>query len=913
MAEYTISKIELPNGDICNIKDTNTWRSISDAVNSNSSDVSASSKAVKTAYDLANEKVSKSGDTMTGSLIASASENSISNIKYYSHSSYAGKTYIGWIKIFQLNLNNSNYLGNLTYDLYISRRFSSPSSEAYNIRVTIGWSTVNIIQLGSSVGGKIIEKFRVVRDNTNHKVFFEFFVNTSYTTYQNAVDIRITEYFPSTSNPTLLSEVQTEEESAFANKWEIELADNKIVSDVNGTATNVTGTVAIEHGGTNATTAAGARTNLGLGSIAVKADTDYVSTTLFKATTTTNSNIESTTNTVGYVTGLTRADWNYQQSDGAIYGQFYSASWKHQIYGDYRTGQISIRGKNNGTWQNWRRVLDETNARTLLGVTDNSSNADVTSSDTNLITGRTLYYQLAKKGYAPIASPTFTGIPKSVTPSSSSDSKMIATKEYVDNAFAANDAMIFKGTIGDNESGATVTALPATHNVGWTYRVITAGKYANIQCEIGDLIICVTNGTVANDSHWTVAQTNIDGAVIGPASSTANRLAIFSGATGKEIKDSGVTLNTSSGSTTKWLTEKGTWTTPTAANIGAAPSSHTHYELTSIGDKRNENTTPNTYSNRLIFQGLKRNSAIGAPYTDTYSYVVGLRGWNDSSGGNSHELAFNINGVYRRQGATTEWGNWFHLLDSNNYTDYAVAKTAGVTAVTWDTTNKKLTYTINETAADVVTIDTIKTALALTKSDVGLGNVANSTHAGGTAVTLNNSSKASSTASFYAPTTGGTADTQALVGNGATSAPKWVDISPSITIGAGTGSAAPTVNVTVLGQSGTAKSITTASTSVYGVTKLNDGIASNSTVLAATANSALVAAKKVASSNNTSKLYLVGATSQSATGVDSYSYQYTYTNNGLLSALKLGLNLNGTEKAHLEWNNTDQSIDFIFN
>ena len=32
-------------------------------------------------------------------------------------------------------------------------------------------------------------------------------------------------------------------------------------------------------------------------------------------------------------------------------------------------------------------------------ITDNSSNTDVTSSDTNLITGRTLYYQLAKKGY----------------------------------------------------------------------------------------------------------------------------------------------------------------------------------------------------------------------------------------------------------------------------------------------------------------------------------------------------------------------------------------------------------------------------------------------------------------------------------------------------------------------------------
>lgn len=38
-------------------------------------------------------------------------------------------------------------------------------------------------------------------------------------------------------------------------------------------------------------------------------------------------------------------------------------------------------------------------AAAAKSITDNSSNADVTSSDTNLITGRTLYYQLAKKGY----------------------------------------------------------------------------------------------------------------------------------------------------------------------------------------------------------------------------------------------------------------------------------------------------------------------------------------------------------------------------------------------------------------------------------------------------------------------------------------------------------------------------------
>lgn len=113
------------------------------------------------------------------------------------------------------------------------------------------------------------------------------------------------------------------------------------------------------------------------------------------------------------------------------------------------------------------------------------------------------------------------------------------------------------------------------------------------------------------------------------------------------------------------------------------PSSHTHYELATIGDKRNENTTPNTYADRLIFQGLKTNTKINSPYTDTYSYLVGLRGWGDSSGGNSHELAFNGNGIYRRQGATTAWGNWFHILDSNNYTSYTVTKTGSGASGTW--------------------------------------------------------------------------------------------------------------------------------------------------------------------------------------------------------------------------------------
>ena len=48
-----------------------------------------------------------------------------------------------------------------------------------------------------------------------------------------------------------------------------------------------------------------------------------------------------------------------------------------------------------------------------------------------------------------------------------------------------------------------------------------------------------------------------------------------------------------------------------------------------------------------------------------------------------------------------------------------------VTSVAWDSTNNKLTKTINGTTTDVVTASTLKSGMSLTKSDVGLGNVTN--------------------------------------------------------------------------------------------------------------------------------------------------------------------------------------------
>ena len=119
-----------------------------------------------------------------------------------------------------------------------------------------------------------------------------------------------------------------------------------------------------------------------------------------------------------------------------------------------------------------------------------------------------------------------------------------ATKHYVDSQVASKDAMTYRGTIGEN---VTIDHLPTSDiKSGDTYRVVTSGQYAGYECEIGDMLIALeTKPSGSTDANWTVVQSNIDGAVIGPAESVDRNVATFSGETGKVVQDSGIKIGSS--------------------------------------------------------------------------------------------------------------------------------------------------------------------------------------------------------------------------------------------------------------------------------------------------------------------------------------------------------------------------------
>lgn len=200
-----------------------------------------------------------------------------------------------------------------------------------------------------------------------------------------------------------------------------------------------------------------------------------------------------------------------------------------------------------------------------------------------------------------------------------------ATKAYVDGRIGTVDAFLAKGAI----DASTNPNYPAA-DAGWTYKVSVAGKIGGASgpnVEVGDLLICWVDSSASGNhatvgANWTIEQTNIDGAVSGPASAVSTDFATFSGTSGKVIQDSGLSLDTdvtlAANSDTKIPSQKAV-KAYVAAN--AVLSSTFVDRETPSGTVNGSNTaftlanTPTSGSEHVYLNGLLQEPGAGNDYT----------------------------------------------------------------------------------------------------------------------------------------------------------------------------------------------------------------------------------------------------------------------------------------------------------
>lgn len=192
------------------------------------------------------------------------------------------------------------------------------------------------------------------------------------------------------------------------------------------------------------------------------------------------------------------------------------------------------------------------------------------------------------------------------------DSKTIQDK--INASFTAQDAMRFKGTISlsNNQylvNGTANTTINQTALQGDTYRVVSAGTYFGQKCEVGDLVICITDGSTTKDATWTVAQTNINGQIEHTINGVARHF--YSNDTDKFT----IYAPTSSGAKGQLLISNGTnvapvWENPSSITVGTA--SKVSYALSAgTGLSFGSNVTYNGSAARTLSLVAATTSTLG--------------------------------------------------------------------------------------------------------------------------------------------------------------------------------------------------------------------------------------------------------------------------------------------------------------
>jgi len=322
---------------------------------------------------------------------------------------------------------------------------------------------------------------------------------------------------------------------------------------------------------------------------------------------------------------------------------------------------------------------------------------------------------------ANLADPVFTGTPKAPTAAAGTNTTQIATTAFVQtavsNGIAASDAMIIKGTIGTT---GTVKSLPAAYKTGWTYRVVTNGTYAGQVCEVGDLIVALTdrNGSGNTDSDWCVAQTNINGAITGIKSGDAYITASQSGSvvtiTHKDVARTN-TASTASPGYNGTFTAIDSLTSDSKGHVTKVntktvtlPAAYVHPSHTSYLSRLYKIAVDN--SGHIISAAAVKKSditALGIPGSDTHYTTHLITGASSSATANA---------------AATNGNVWLNILDNTTVRNSHNIVGSGSVTVTSDANGK---ITISGTNTTYNTSNT--SASGLTKLYGGTGSATDGT------------------------------------------------------------------------------------------------------------------------------------------------------------------------------------------
>jgi hypothetical protein len=343
-------------------------------------------------------------------------------------------------------------------------------------------------------------------------------------------------------------------------------------------------------------------------------------------------------NQIGYNTSVSL----FGQTDGGLYSSAYSSAWIHQIFGDFRTGQIAIRGKNNGTWQAWRTVLDSGNynsyAPTLTG------------------TGASGTWGISITGNALTA--TSTTLLKSI-----GDYPWLQSTLPV--SYSTGMQLAFVGPASGEGSwqnyGTVINARSYSSGGGGSLQMYVPYGPDNggnaLQVRFG-------NYSVDNGNSWTAWKTLLQ-------SDNYNSYAPTLTGTGAS----------------------GTWGINITGSANSANSATNALRIVFEDGPRNlSDRLPTTLARSVNFDFVGAGIVGGA---GNYAGVMSFTPWTGtttSTGDSSYQLAFmnetSINGaglpgLRLRKGIDITWGDWYTLLHAGNYNSYAPSLTGVGASGTW--------------------------------------------------------------------------------------------------------------------------------------------------------------------------------------------------------------------------------------